>query len=79
MMVISLRKWLMTVKYALIFMALAYVFYHSFGMLKEYVFLPDKYRIPDGSAVKVFKAEPKETSGVEFLAERLKLFFWYGE
>lgn len=78
-MVISLRKWLMTVKYALIFMALAYVFYHSFGMLKQYVFMPDKYRVPDGSAVKVFMGEPTETSGMVFLAERLKLFFWYGE
>lgn len=78
-MVISLRKWLTSVKYALIFMALVYFIYQAIGMLQSRVFPPDKYRIPEGSAIKVFQFEPLEAPVMERMAERLKLFFWIGE
>lgn len=74
-MVISLRKWLRSGKYLLLFAVLAYTLYKAFGLLDEYVFREDKYRMPEGSAVKVFHAD----SGMEMMVDRLKLFFWYGE
>ncbi|WP_334071652.1 DUF4227 family protein [Paenibacillus sp. A14] len=78
-MVISLRKWLTSVKYALIFMALVYILYQAIGLLESFVFPPDKYRVPEGSAIKVFQSESPEATGVERMADRLKLFFWIGE
>lgn len=78
-MVISLRKWLLRLKYALIFMALSYIFYYAFGLMQEYILPPDKYRVPEGSAVKVFQSDHSIVSDADNLAERLKLFYWYGE
>lgn len=78
-MVISMRKWLLRLKYALIFMVLTYTLYYTIGLIKEYILLPDKYRVPEGSAVKVFYADDTEVSDADNLAERLKLFYWYGE
>lgn len=78
-MVISLRKWLLRLKYALIFMLLSYMFYYAIGLMKEYVLQPDKYRVPEGSAVKVFYGDAAEVSDADNLADRLKLFYWYGE
>ncbi|MGG6309679.1 DUF4227 family protein [Paenibacillus macerans] len=78
-MVISLRKWLRSGKYLVLFVALAYTLYRALGMLDEYVFREDKYRVPEGSAVKVFHADIPGSGEMETMADRLKLFFWYGE
>lgn len=78
-MVISMRKWLLRLKYALMFMVLTYTLYYAIGLIKEYILLPDKYRVPEGSAVKVFYRDDTEVSDADNLAERLKLFYWYGE
>lgn len=78
-MVISLRRWLRSVKYLLLFAALTYTLYRTFGLLDAYMFYEDKYRIPDGSAVKVFHADLPGGGERASLADRLKLFYWYGE
>lgn len=78
-MVISLRKWLRSVKYIVIFVALAYLLYKMMGVFGDYFLSADKYRIPDGSAVKAFQADASSSSGFEYMADRLKLFYWYGE
>ncbi|MMZ68585.1 hypothetical protein D3C76_425700 [compost metagenome] len=78
-MVISLRKWLNSAIYAVIFIVLAYVMYQMLGLLDEYVFTLDKYRIPEGSAVKAFQSEDEIGSRLEEMSDRLKLFLWYGE
>ncbi|MNN09414.1 hypothetical protein D3C81_1222950 [compost metagenome] len=78
-MVISLRKWLSSAIYAIIFIVLAYVMYQMLGLLDEYVFTLDKYRIPEGSAVKVFHSDDQFGSRLEEMSDRLKLFLWYGE
>lgn len=78
-MVISLRKWLRSAKYLLLFIALAYSLYKGLGLLDEYVFRADKYRVPEGAAVKVFHEGTSGSSRVETLTDRLLLFFWYGE
>ncbi|MCM3698259.1 MAG: DUF4227 family protein [Paenibacillus macerans] len=78
-MVISLRRWLRSVKYLLLFAVLTYTLYRTFGLLEAYMFQEDKYRIPDGSAVKVFHAGIPGSGETSSLADRLKLFYWYGE
>ncbi|MNJ33751.1 DUF4227 family protein [Paenibacillus bouchesdurhonensis] len=78
-MVISLRKCLRSVKYVMIFLALAYLLYKVTGAFGGYLFPGDKYRIPDSSAVKVFQTEGSSSKGLEYMADRLKLFYWYGE
>lgn len=78
-MVISVRRMLRTLKYLLVFVALAYTLYKGLGLLDAYVYPLDKYRVPDGSAVKVFLAGSAEGHEAETIAERLILFFWYGE
>ncbi|MNO20775.1 hypothetical protein D3C76_105330 [compost metagenome] len=78
-MVISLRKWLNGIKYTVIFIILAYVMYQMLGLLDNYVLTMDKYRIPEGSAVKAFQSDQEAGSRLEEMSERLKLFFWYGE
>jgi hypothetical protein len=79
LMVISLRKWLRSGKYLILFVALAYTFYKALGLLDDYVFREDKYRVPEGSAVKVFREGVPGSAEMETMTERLKLFFWYGE
>jgi hypothetical protein len=78
-MVISLRKWLRTGKYLILFVALAYTFYKALGLLDDVLFREDKYRVPEGSAVKVFYEGVPGNNMMENMMERLKLFFWYGE
>ncbi|WP_018751477.1 DUF4227 family protein [Paenibacillus sanguinis] len=78
-MVISLRKWLRSGKYLLLFIALAYTLYKGLGLLDEYVFRADKYRVPEGAAVKAFHEGNASSSRMEALTDRLVLFFWYGE
>lgn len=78
-MIISVRKLVRFCKYMIVFMMLAYFLYRLLGMIDVYLMPVDKYRVPDGSAVKVFSIEQEGISGVDKLSERLKLFFWYGE
>lgn len=78
-MIISVRKLVRFCKYSIIFMILAYFLYKLLGVIDIYLLPLDKYRVPDGSAVKVFHIEQDGVSGVDKLSERLKLFFWYGE
>ncbi|RCX23189.1 uncharacterized protein DUF4227 [Fontibacillus phaseoli] len=78
-MVISLRSLLRSLKYLLVFVALAYTLYKGLGLLDAYIFPLDKYRVPEGSAVKVFLPGSLGSQETETLSERLILFFWYGE
>ncbi|MNJ40682.1 hypothetical protein D3C77_355820 [compost metagenome] len=79
LMIISLRKCLHSMKFLAIFLVLAYLLYKVMGAFGGYLFPVDKYRIPDGSAVKAFQTEQHSSKGLEYMADRLKLFYWYGE
>ncbi|MNP58292.1 hypothetical protein D3C76_1531970 [compost metagenome] len=65
--------------YGIIFIVLAYVMYQMLGLLDEYVFTVDKYRVPEGSAVKAFHSNDEIGSRLEEMSDRFKLFLWYGE
>ncbi|WP_019639026.1 DUF4227 family protein [Paenibacillus fonticola] len=78
-MVISLRKYLRTLRLIVVFCALTYLLYKMIGLFGVFLFPADKYRIPDGAAVKAFHIERSNSMGLEYMADRLKLFYWYGE
>lgn len=78
-MVISLQSLLKSLKYLIVFVALAYTLYRVLGLLDAYVFPVDKYRVPEGSALKVFHEAGYASQEIDTLARRLILFFWYGE
>lgn len=78
-MIISVRVWIRTLKYVLVFALLSVMLYKMLGMFGEYLLPVDRYRTPDGAAIKVFQPDHAAISGFEYMAERLKLFYWYGE
>ncbi len=73
-----MRRSLRLLKYLIVFVMLAYALYKVFGFLDVTLLPMDKYRVPEGSAVKVFHTGI-DTMEPETPLQRLKLFFWYGE
>ncbi|MHA0855521.1 DUF4227 family protein [Paenibacillus sp. CMAA1364] len=78
-MVISLRKGLNYIRFVLVFLAFSYLLFRLFSMF-GYQFNPvDQYRVPQGYAVKVFQLDDLENEVHFTMAERLRIFYWYGE
>lgn len=78
-MVVPLRKWLRRLVFIVMVAAAAWAFYQVFGVTSAWM-EPNKYREPDGKAVKAFRAggdAPEDES--DSVLERLRLFYWYGE
>ncbi|CAH1217691.1 DUF4227 family protein [Paenibacillus sp. JJ-223] len=80
-MVISMRKGLRFFRFILIFAALVYLFYHVLDLFNGWISPVDQYQAPVGNAVKVFQETAWPGPGDErpAFAERLRLFYWYGE
>ncbi|MEN1987369.1 DUF4227 family protein [Paenibacillus hubeiensis] len=80
-MVISMRKGLRFFRFILIFAALVYLFYHVLDLFNGWISPVDQYQAPVGNAVKVFQETAWPGTGEErpAFAERLRLFYWYGE
>lgn len=77
-MIVSLRRWAVRIKYALLFLALTYALYHALDALSAWM-EPLRYRPPGGQAVKAFQPGTVSEAGYESVAERLRIFYWYGE
>ncbi len=79
-MIVHLRKWLERLKFLLLFLLLTYLFSHLFQAFTAWMEPHDPYRKPHGQAVKAFH-EQASLVEVEDMsaAERLRLFYWYGE
>lgn len=77
-MIVSLRRWLKRAKFFLLLFAITYAIYHVFDVVTAWI-EPNKYREPDGRAVKAFRAEPPDGAEDESALDRLRLFYWYGE
>lgn len=77
-MIVSLRKWLKRVKFAVLLVVLTYLLYRALSVFNAWLEPGRKYRQPSGTAVKAFRHDslPLEAGG---MTERLKLFYWYGE
>ncbi|AWB45069.1 DUF4227 domain-containing protein [Paenibacillus sp. CAA11] len=77
-MVISVRKGLRALRFLIIFVVLVYVLSKLYGVLGDWTSSVDKYRYPEGSAVKA-AGSPAEQGLEESLLDRLKLFYRLGE
>ncbi|GIO58956.1 hypothetical protein BK138_13440 [Paenibacillus rhizosphaerae] len=77
-MIIPLRKWLSVLKFLIVFVSLAYMFYHVLTLFTAWITPVDHYRIPEGHAVKAFQSGDGKQYG-ERMGDRLRFYFWYGE
>jgi len=92
-MIVPLGKWLRRLAFFAVFLAAAWVLYRFLDAASAWL-EPNKYREPEGKAVKAFRegesAPAKSAKGEsapggddgaekESMLERLKLFYWYGE
>ncbi|MCM3171387.1 MULTISPECIES: DUF4227 family protein [Paenibacillus] len=80
-MIISLRRGLRFIRFIIFFSALVYLFYNVLDLFNGWISPVDQYQIPSGNAVKVFQETDWTIHGEgrPSLAERLRLFYWYGE
>ncbi|PZT56323.1 DUF4227 family protein [Paenibacillus silvae] len=80
-MIISVRRGLRFIRFIIFFAALVYLFYHVLDLFNGWISPVEQYQIPTGNAVKVF--QETDWSGIgearPTMAERLRLFYWYGE
>lgn len=77
-MIISFKKWMQRLKFLILFLILTYVFYHVFSAISAWIEPGRNYREPSGKALKVFRLGTDEWDSKR-IADRLKLFYWYGE
>ncbi|CAM3780976.1 DUF4227 domain-containing protein [Cohnella lubricantis] len=71
-------KWLDRLQFTLLFLVLTVMVHHGFSWMQSWIQPFDPYKVPEGSAEKVFQSEG-ETGGVIDWGDRLKLFLWLGE
>lgn len=77
-MVIHMRKALDRIKFILMFLVLTFVLYQMLSVVNAWLEPSKRNQTPTGSAVKVFRHEAPSLDAPD-IAERLKLFYWYGE
>lgn len=78
-MIISVRRWLSRLRFLILFLALTYFLIHVVALFSDWITPVNKYRAPQGKAVKVFHQGPIIDMEHDSFTDRLKLFFWYGE
>ncbi|WP_068616987.1 DUF4227 family protein [Paenibacillus tuaregi] len=78
-MVISLRKWLCSIRLLIVFLGLSLLFYKAIHWLDAWVFPADKYGTPQGAAVKAFVHDGGFKPEGGTVIDRLRTFYWYGE
>ncbi|CAM2805852.1 DUF4227 domain-containing protein [Paenibacillus sediminis] len=78
-MIISVRKWLRYIRYFIVFAALTVLMYKLYVLFGDWVFPVDRYRVPDGSAVRVFDTIDFQKDMDSSLLQRLRLYYWFGE
>lgn len=77
-MIISLKKWRERIRFIIVFATLAYVLFHIFQYIYNWIEPWDKGGEPSGHAVKVFE-QLNQGSGEMTFMDRVMFFFWYGE
>lgn len=76
--IISLRKWVNRAKYVFVFLVLAFLLYHVFQLISDWLVPNHRFGRPDGEAVKASAVQAAADGGAGF-RERLRFFYWYGE
>ncbi|MFD0711086.1 DUF4227 family protein [Paenibacillus sp. GCM10027626] len=77
-MVLSIRKWLKCAVFIVLLILLTTIVYDGLRLVNAWLAPNDPYRIPQGKALKVFDLEGEQPIK-ESVADRLRLFYWYGE
>jgi hypothetical protein len=77
-MIWSMRKWLEKLKFVVVFVLLTYLLYHVLLVVSGWIPPMEKYGQPKGKSVKVFQ-QHASIGDQGSLADRLRLFYWYGE
>ncbi|MDT3427529.1 hypothetical protein J2Z22_003092 [Paenibacillus forsythiae] len=77
-MIFSVPKALRRLGYIVIFVALSFLFYNIMDLLHSWINPVPDPDIPEGSAVRAFN-EIQPGGEAMNPAERLRLYYWYGE
>lgn len=78
-MIVSLRKVWNRLKFVALFLLLTYAMAHLLGSVSDWISPVDKYREPQGKAMKVFQIEGATDIEPHTFKGRLRLFYWLGE
>ena len=78
-MVVSVRSWLRRMLFVLLLCFFTITMYGGCRLLAVWIAPDDPYRVPQGQALKVFEAGDQQQGENGSIAERLRLFYWYGE
>ena len=78
-MIISVRKWMERAKFLTIFMICTYLMFEILSTVTAWIAPVDKYREPQGKAVKAFNHNANMVIESDTFADRLRLFYWLGE
>jgi hypothetical protein len=82
-MIFSLKRLLSGMKMVILFIIFTYFLYHLLGLVNNWIEPMNRYKEPNGRAVKVFQYErpsmDKGSVDSVDMVERLKFFYWYGE
>lgn len=77
-MVLSVRRWARRLLFLVLLTLLTIAMYGGCRFIAVWITPEDPYRIPQGSAHKVFQSQLMLVEDAT-LADRLRLFYWYGE
>ncbi|MBW7473519.1 YqzK family protein [Paenibacillus oenotherae] len=77
-MVLSVRRWTRRIVFIVLLALFTIVMYNGCRYIAVWIAPEDPYRVPQGSAEKVFRAQPAPLEE-NTLSDRLRLFYWYGE
>ncbi|MCS7461592.1 YqzK family protein [Paenibacillus doosanensis] len=77
-MIFSFRKLVERAKFAAVFIVFTYALYHMLLAVSHWIDPAERYKQPEGRAVKVFQEHVPLGDSVP-MGERLKLFYWIGE
>jgi hypothetical protein len=69
----------MRLKFTIMFFVLTLAVYYLFQIVSGWVEPAERYKEPTGKAVKVFQNQNSYGEQSTSLADRLFLFYWYGE
>jgi|HigsolmetaGSP12D_1036236.scaffolds.fasta_scaffold05904_2 hypothetical protein len=72
------NKWRERLEFTLLLLVLTVLAHRLYGWAQSWVEPADPYKVPEGRAEKVIRAEDP-AYGRPDPADRLRLFYWYGE
>ncbi|MCR8843033.1 YqzK family protein [Paenibacillus sp. SC116] len=78
-MIVSIRSFMQRLRFIVIFFLATYVVVQLLGVVSAWIAPVNKYREPQGRAVKVFHPNVELDMEPEQFRERLKLYYWLGE